>query len=145
MVLSQPPLKHSMSPKIAESVIHIKLGAFDIHWSAVDGQRLAFTPGAHVRYGGPPVDQWCHCISCGPTACIVSTRVNCCWHPLSRQHRDTCLISLGLPGQQWRPWTWSSSLYFPHQSSMPWAWRYTPPGCLQWKPGHQQREAPMTH
>ena len=100
--------------------------------------------------GRPPVEQWCHCISCGPTSCTASTRWSCCRHPCSRQHSNICLISLGHPSQHQRPRTWSSScwhrnLYFPCQPSMPRDWRYTPPGCPIWAPGHQHREAPMAH
>ena len=77
--------------------------------------------------GRSPVGQWCRCTSCGPIACTASTQWNCCRHPCSRQHRDTCLISVGHPGQHRRPWTcffpcWHGALYFPCQPSMPWAW-----------------------
>ena len=83
----------------------------------------------------PPVDQWCRCTSCGSTAFIVNTRWSCCQHPCSREHRDSCLISLGHQGQHRTPWTWSPScwcraLYFQCQPSMLLAWRYNPPGCL---------------
>ena len=58
----------------------------------------------------------------------MSTWWSSCQHPCSRQHRDTCLISLESQGQHRKPWTWSSlcwhgALYFPCcQPSMPWVW-----------------------
>ena len=52
------------------------------------------------------VNQWCRCTSCGPIACTVSAQWSCCQHPRSKQHSDTCLISVGHPGQHQRSWTW---------------------------------------
>ena len=45
--------------------------------------------------GRPSFDQWCRCISCGPAACIASTRLSCCRHHCDTQHRGTCRISRG--------------------------------------------------
>ena len=106
------PTRAQHVTQIAESVLHIKLGAFAIHlghWSVVNGPWLVFAPVADVVPDVPTVIQCCHCTSYGPIACTASPQWSCCLHPWSRQHRDTCLTSVGHPGQHRRSWTWFSS------------------------------------
>ena len=52
-------------------------------------------------------------LSCGPTACTVSTGWSFCRHHYSnsRQHRSTCQIAGGHPGHHQRPGTWPSSCW----------------------------------
>ena len=90
--------------QVAEGALHIKHHQW-CHWHPLRSQfcrRWAgtwhHTCGRH-SLGWPPVVQWCHCTSSGPTTCTVSTRWSCCRHHYSRHHRGTCQISLGHHGQ----------------------------------------------
>ena len=127
---------------IAESGLHLKLGAFGVHlshWSAVDGPRLAFTLGADVVTAGRQSTS-----DAAATAPLVNTQL-ARWAldgdvVVTFERKGYLPISLGDPGQHWSPRTrssscWHGTLYFPCQPSMPSAWRYTPPGCPRWAPG----------
>ena len=66
------------------------------------GRAFHYTWGKR-SFSWPPVSQWCHCISCGPTAYTASTWWSCCRHNWGTQHRGTCWISWEHQGQHQRP------------------------------------------
>ena len=63
--------------------------------STVNGTSLATTFDTDIILARPPVNQWCCCTSCGPTACTANTRWSYCQLRQGKQQGSTYHSSQG--------------------------------------------------